>query len=312
MNECGMGIESLKLFLADNPIYEVYDYSQLDAFGLCNRKYSYRYVHYVDDPVGAGATYSSKVLHPLVGDFYSNPRNPPQIDQYWLNFAATNLVFTGSDQLIYTKQATIDMCNVLYVERNGDAELYNYVNHEQVYWKVLPDVPNAVWLAKPDVMLERRTDGKKVSVEVKQSKYTYNRNLLAFDQQVLSQAYVTNAKLQLKLFFQYDLNRAPRVSGTGRANALFTDSSHWVTIRLTASQSIPDAELLQEWLAETQVTVERIQRAKATNIWPKKAPTACHAYNKPCAMSDLCAVGSAREFALKHAEKVNPLEYLGL
>jgi len=313
--EHGIGIQSLRDFMRNNLNYEVYDFSSLELADQCLRKYRYKYVDNVDSTelASPSAEFSKQVIHPMVVDFFKMEvaafNRATQTSEYWRplfeNWAqVTYPTLTAKDQVAYTLDTARMASRSLWEQMSNEKATHKYLSHEQVYWRVLPDVANAIWVAKPDVMLTRDLDGAEISVEVKQSLYDFNAQLNNFDRQLLSQAWVTGAPAQLRIFIHLNLRPASR------------GSSHFVldAVDIYMSRNDFDTGLMQEWLDEIQFSVETIQRAKKSGTWPKRAPRACNDFNRPCIWltNGGCAMGPVRSFLIEGMNKINPLEYLGL
>jgi hypothetical protein len=313
--EHGIGVKSLQEFMQANPGHEIYDFSSLELADQCLRKYSYKYIDHVDSSelASPSAEFSKCIIHPMAVDFFRMETHDftsvTRTGEYWRPLfeawaRTTHANLTPKYQAAYTIDAAQIAARNLMDQVGTERLRYHYLSHEQVYWRVLPDLDNAIWVAKPDVMLTRDLDGAEISVEVKQSLYPFNAQLNNFDRQLLSQAWVTGVPAQLRLFMQFCVRPASRSSthfGLDGVDVYFSHNDF-------------DTGLMQEWLAETQFSVETIQRAKKSGIWTKRAPRACNDFNHQCIWlsNGGCAMGPVRSFLIEGMNKINPLEYLGL
>jgi len=305
MTNNGNGIDSLKAFLKDNPSYDIYDYSQIELADQCLRKYSFRYIHSMAFPEGIEAAFSSKIIHPMIGRIFQQTNALPQPTSKdwleWLNgysIAIRNQPITNKQKNIYT----IETAKVIY-ERISTRRYGNFVDidpkctkPEVLYWRVLPDIKNAVWIAKPDLIIEDPKINWRATVEAKVSTFAPNHELNPFDRQLLSQAWTTQLNLQVRLFNLI----------------LLSESNQIQQINCYIQNNIVDAGLLNEWLEEIQFAVMVIQQAKASNVFPKRSPRACMDFGKPCPMAEFCTIGPGRQLLMDTRPKANPFEYLGL
>ena len=322
----GAGKDSLTTFLKDNSDFRVYDYSQLRVWFQCHAKYNAVYRHHIPDPAGIAAAYSEHVTHPMTVAWFSERPAPPDApwDRMlllkipdWIK-AFKRAIHEGSttgrmrastaDLHLYSATTAEKLAYGLTRSFNTlPADVYELLDSEKIRWITLPDVPNAIWIAKPDAVLRRREDGAIGTVETKMSKYDFNSDMVSFDGQLLSQAYTTKAEFQFKLFFH------AWVVNSRVVKSLAKSGPPSVNVELHMNLKQVDTTLLSEWLDETQTVISHIQHADKTNVWPKNAPGACHDFNRPCLMIDICALGKGlRSFALENVEKANPLDYLGL
>jgi hypothetical protein len=175
---------------------------------------------------------------------------------------------------------------------------FDYIDHEVIYWRELPEVPKTIWVAKPDVVLSRPGDEGMVTVEIKQSSWDINMRALAFDRQVLSQLWTSGASSALRLFFYFEAP-PPR-------------STKPVKVTLSQETILPDRLLISEWLAERQQVIGSINRAIEAKVFVKRAPDACHEFKRTCPYIDLCPLGVGAQFVADAENKTNPLSYLGL
>lgn len=349
----GVGVESLKAYLADNPESHVYDFSQVQAWEQCGQKYAYKYIHNIPSVQGVNAAYSSHVMHPNVALFFELGS-----DNYWATvgrdikgkwwqdcYTKYRDVLESHDTILNDKEMTLftidSAITAMYQlnERAIDYDFrgyYRYINTETVYWRVLPNLKNAVWVSKPDVMLQRRSDDINVPVEIKLSTWNINSHALPFDRQLLSQAWTSDAGVNLRLFFWFERvysNKKPSLKSKAKAAPLnavdvvndllrpggirqvgsepeLTPSD--IRIHVYTHSQPPDRLLLDAWLVETEAVVADMQRARETEIYPKRAPRACHDFNHACEFIDMCPLGIGAKFLVDTMPKVNPLEYLGL
>ena len=308
MEARGVGSDSLKRFLADNPQYvgEVYDYSQLALWDQCHRKYSYRYIDEVSSKIDPSAIFSTYVMHPVIAALFQDA-----VADY------ANLIKAGWEQFVLALNKATPMTAkhqqcyapnpaytaLLQVEDKTFLlrDTHTFVNTETLYWRTLPNVPDAIWVSKPDVVLARKEDGKLVTVEIKTSMYDFTADLNPFDRQILSQAWTVEPIKQIKLFIQFCFDSKSKFGGT----IVYPENGPLKPMQ-------PDAILLSEWLAEVEFEVDAIKRAKQSGVWVKRSPSACRDFNRDCPMLDLCLVGASRKFLASGMEHDNPLEYLGL
>ena len=290
------GIASLRKFLRENPKYVVYDYSSVSKYEECHAKYNYVYNHWLRDSESVAALFSSMLIHPPLANWYLSggrrPWVPPEWQSGWDLFqAAVSSLPTTRRDALYT--LTVDQRLVIsYTELfRRDFETYKVLSTERVYWSVFPGAENALWVTKPDLLLER-ADKERITFDFKTSLYDFNAHLVDFDRQFLGQAYGTGAKHVCKAFM-----RIPTAYNEMLINR----------------EILPiDEELLNEWFVEMGQTIMEIQRARETGVWVKQAPAGCTAYNRMCVFIDLCKLGKTREGMIDIAEKRHPFTYLGL
>ena len=300
----GIGAESLKAFLKDNTDFRVYDFSSLELADQCLRKYKYRYIDHVEDKTGIEAAFSSCIIHPAIGASYERPYNEFQrviVDSKWWQpmwkaFQGSGVrAVTSKQERAYRLEVAQRIVRLFCDMFPSESELYKLQGTEVVYWRVLPGLKNAVWVAKPDLMLTRRVDDLSMSGEIKVSTWDFNRSLNVMDRQILSQAWTTGVKWQMKIFCQ-----------------IVMDRNEFSDVRISREVKQPEESLLAEWLDEVQFSVGVIQDAGASDIWPKRAPRSCHDFNRPCAFVDICPLGSAKDLILDNMPKSNPWSYLGI
>lgn len=301
MNDRGIGSKSLNEFLASNPDHRVYDYSSLELADQCLRKYKYKYVDGLEDKVGIEAEFSKHLIHPVIGlaytmtyeQFHDMRARSTFWSPHWKRFQESGARPVTMKQEMYKLELAQRLVNQFCGAYSGDFLMYELVAVEQLYWRILPALKNAVWVAKPDLMLRRRGDGHELTAEIKVSSWPFNSGLNAMDRQILSQAWATGVPLQMKIFLQIGLGREPEHQAQREIKP-------------------PDEQLLTEWLDEVQFSVGVLQDAYKSDIWPKRAPRSCTDFNKPCQYLDVCPLSSNRTIILDTMPKANPLEYLDL
>jgi len=303
----GSDFKSLQTFLKEHPTYRLYDYSQLEAWDTCARKYQYVYRLELAVPDSISATFSEKLVHPFVAKFYQTLNEKPDTswdspeayDDLWYAYQEyiSNLVsvepVSAKYAVVYTLDTLKSMIDVLKHQMKGDKGLLKWVNTESVYWRVLPGIENSVWLAKPDLVLAK-PDGKLVTVDIKMSLYDFHTNLSSFDRQFLSQAYAANSSYMMKLFFH-----------------IMQDTRNNIK-KITLNRSIiaPEPDLMNEWLDEVRTTIKAIQDNDNSQIWPKRSPRSCWDFNHPCAFIELCNLGSGRLYMIDDWQKRSSTAYL--
>lgn len=332
----GVGVESLKFYLRENPASKVYDFSQITAWEQCGQKYAYKYIDKIPDIQGVGAAYSSHVMHPSValcfqlsgGSFWE--RNDDSV-KWWLDcnknyhkaLEHSDIIPNDKEMQLFTIENARKALNELLAQCRDMSifHQYEYVNTETVYWRVMPGLKDAVWLSKPDVMLLRTNDRINAPVEVKVSAWNINMLPLAFDRQLLSQAWTSDAGINIRLFFWFEkvYKKAPQAAikshkkdMTATEALVQPEPANDVRVRLHISNTPPDRLLLEEWLVQVTSVVGEMQRARESEIYPKRAPRACHDFNHTCEFIDMCPLGVGAKYVTEGMPHVNPLEYLGL
>ena len=303
-SDSGVGIDTLKAFLKENPDFKVYDFSSVELADQCLRKYKYRYIDHVEDKTGIEAAFSNYIIHPALGASYEKPysefvkqcADAKWWQPLWKNFQNSGVrPVTSKQERAYRLEVAQRIIRVFSDSYPSEFELYKLIGVELVYWRVLPGLKNAVWVAKPDLMITRRVDDLPMSGEIKVSTWDFNRNLNVMDRQILSQAWATGVKWQMKIFCQ-----------------IVMDRNEFYEVRINREIKQPEDSLMAEWLDEIQFSVGVLQDAAASDIWPKRAPRSCHDFNKPCAFIDICPLGNAKDLILDNMPKSNPWKYLGL
>lgn len=302
----GVGRDDLKAYMKDHPGVRFLDFSQLTTFEMCGAKYNYIYGHSLPDPKHPSAIFSAEIVHPMLSDWYIKGgwgglgAHDALLTKCWKNFqtAIQGRKLTRNQQATYTK-GNAQMVISNYIQKyTPDLQLYKVVNSEEVYWGTLDGLKDFLWLSKPDLVLSR-VDNALVVVDFKSSQYAFNNKLIPFDRQFLGQAYLTNAKFIMKRHIQLE-------------HRITSEDAEEASINLVPTFLEVDSDLLTEWEAETVQSARDYLSAVEHNVWIKRAPTACNAFNQPCTFMDICTLGHTRDIMLKQAKKVNNMEYLGL
>lgn len=299
--ERGRGKESLAKFLDEHPGWIIVDHSQLEQWEQCKRKYEYIYRHGLDKGVNVAGEFSSLLVHHPLSKWYLNggrvaPTNQ-EWDTWWLEFNERigNTPLTNRQRGAYTLQVARQIYNQYTQTHNPDFRMYKIVSSEEIYWATVDGLVGAVWVSKPDLVLQE-PDQSLTNADFKQSIYDFNVDLIQFDNQFLGQAYVIGAKHMMKNFAQIILDRSYRPQ----------------EVRLNRSYEPVDADLMEEWIVELRHELQHLVDSVAKGIYRKSAPKACTDFNHACPFNDLCPLGRAREVVMDTRERVNPLEYLGL
>lgn len=301
MDDRGKGADSLKHFMSENSDHKLYDYSSLELADQCLRKYKYKYVDGVADQTGIEAEFSKNLIHPVIGlaytmsyeRFHDMRQNRRFWEPMWAKFQGSGVRAATSRQAVYTLDMAQRLVNAFCTAYPIESEEYSLEGIEQLYWRVLPGLKCAVWVAKPDLMLRRRGDQRQVAAEIKVSSWPFNRSLNIMDRQLLSQAWVSDSAINMKIFLQIVLEREK-------------------LINLEAQREVKptDPEMMAEWLDETQFSVGVLQDAQRSDIWPKRAPRSCMDFNKPCAYIHICPLGSSKRMVMAGFAKREPFDYL--
>lgn len=290
----GIGLPLLQQFLEERPEYRIYDYSSTTKFEECAARYRYVFEESLADLESRPALFSSCLIHPPLAFWYSHkgkPWNGRDWESAWALFTAKvgGIPATPRDAL-YTKDVAMQAVSAYTSRYTLDHSNYVFINTETVYWFVVPGVDNAVWVAKPDLVLARQ-DKELVTFDFKSSLYSFGMNLVDFDRQFLGQVYATGAKHMCKAFIQL-----PSAYNEG--------------LRITRDVLPVDKQLLDEWLQDAQRLIKEIQGARSSKVWIKRAPEACTKYNRMCTFVDLCKLGKLRDSMFTTWKKATPFGYL--
>lgn len=292
----GRGKESLVAFLAEHPGWRVIDYSQLNLWEACARKYEYEHVKRLQRLEYAPPLFSTLLIHAPLSQWYLTDGNYSPIASEWHDkwqefIGVVSAPLGPRQEGIYTLNNAV-ACFRAYCDRfRLDFTTYVVESSEEIYWRVLPGIDGVVWLAKPDLVLKRIADEAVVTNDFKFSAWDFQENLLEFDRQFLSQAYVTGAEFMMKNFIRAD----------NRGRVMINREFEPVAV-----------DQLEEWLLETCQNVRHMLNDIETGVYPKRAPGACYAYKRECEYKQLCTLGKSRGFAIDNLDTRNPLEYLGL
>jgi len=111
-----------------------------------------------------------------------------------------------------------------------------------------------------------------------------DKRLIPFDNQLLGYAIAHQANKMLMVVF-YLNPRAARISGRLKD-----------IVRLEESVR---TDLVDEWRIERRMEIDNRYRYSLLDVWPKRAPDACFAWNRVCQFYNFCQAGKARKFMLE-------------
>jgi hypothetical protein len=283
---------TFKEFFKDHPDFTPVSFSQIEKWEQCHRKWSYYYIDKLESAKSWASEFSSALIHPALAKWYLTGGTRLAVnewDELWENYI--NVVgqipsSSKADTEIYTLRNAIQHIGI-YVERyEPDFDMYDTVSSEEMFFKIVPDVDKFVYLSKPDVLLARKTDKKKVTLDFKHSKWDINAGLSPFDRQFLGQAWVTGAEFMMKTHMQ----------------TKYTVKNGFEHITNRSHEPVDDDQMT-EFVTELQLKCDQIASAKRRNTFPKHAPKACNDFHKPCEYIDLCRVGSSRKSMMEFLPK---------
>lgn len=282
---------TFKEFFAEHPDFTPVSFSQIEKWEQCHRKWAYYYLDKLESPKSWASEFSSALIHPVLSRWYVDNGKPTDID--WMKLWHDYISVIGqippsskADTQIYTLRTAQTHLGLYMDQYKLDFDMYDTVSSEEMFFKIIPGVSKFVYLSKPDVLLQRKTDKKKVTLDFKHSKWDINADLSSFDRQFLGQAWVTDAKFMMKTHMQTKYT-------------IKTDSEY-ITKR---SHEPVDDDQMKEFVEELQMKCDQIAMAKAKNVFPKHAPKACNDFRKPCEYIDLCRVGSGRQSMIEFLPK---------
>lgn len=288
----------------EHPDWIILDNSQNAEYGTCPERYNHKYNRGVHGANSAAAEFGKWMVHEPFEYWYSKGMNDAALpnDTQWGNWwneyqnAIAGHVLKPNEQTAYqpnhAKQALLS-----YVSQYAaDEGMYKVLHTESVFWSTLPGVDGVVWLSKPDLVLELIASGSFMTVDLKSSTWGNGENLIPFDRQFVGQAYATGSQEMMKIFIRFEVT-----SGRG------------VRINTSRQRVKLEEETLHEWVRDTIHDAKAILESHHTGVWPKRAPRACHEFNRLCEMYALCEAGRSEANKMyRHMMRVNPLEYLGL
>ncbi len=294
----GQGKESLQAFIAEHPDWLVVDNSQMSQWEQCARKYEYIYRESLPDQRGTTAEFSSTLVHVPLNEWYKSERIPNDTDwqYFWNEFQSRTMGVSrlGRYDASFNLNVAQGIFNRYTNRWQTDLEMYDFVSGEELYWRALPN-STIVWLSKPDMIL-RQKDGVLANVDFKVSAYDINEALIEFDRQFLGQSYAVGTGTMIKKHIRVQ----------------FTSGGGVRDYHLNQTVTSVDHDLMDEWVEETTQVGKHMQSDILAGVFPKRAPRACHDFNRQCAFMEMCQVSKTRKMLIEVAEKVNNREYLGM
>ena len=300
----GRGLESLVQFMNDHPSWIILDNSQNSDYGTCPEKFNYVYNTGVAGISSTAAEFGKWMVHEPFEWWYthgmdrSNQISEQQWNEWWNAFANTiRGPAKPSDGVAYTLANAKTALHSYITTYHSDQGMYKVLRSEKVFWSTLPNLEGVVWLSKPDLVFETIASGQFMTVDIKSSIWDTNERLVPFDRQFVGQAYATGSTEMMKIFVHFELGG----SGSNRRCNVITSRQR---IKL-------DSNVLESWIKDTEHDAKAVLESYRTDVWPKRAPIACHQFNRLCEMYTLCE-NNGDEMVLKGMHRANPLAYLGL
>lgn len=250
--------------------------TQLETFESCPRRYQYVYRHTLTKSVGVPALWSRELLHPSLAELYATGQGPdwPALWDRYCDTYGLEVVGDGFYTLNMAKA-----CFVAYVEQfyRADDATYAFLRPETLYFLPLEGDPEVLYLSKPDVVFVDRQTGRQIPVDFKASKRPSPMLVSALNRQFLGQALACQADRMLVNVFTL------AVTNGGKPKPSVVRHELAVT-----------KDLADEWVAETRQDALAIVQCDTSDVWPKRAPTACLSYGERCPYVTLCEAGALR------------------
>lgn len=292
-------------FMNEHPDWIILDNSQNAEYGACPERYNHRYNRGVHGTNSAAAEFGKWMVHEPFEHWYSHGMNdaamPSDVSwsNWWYGYQAgiTGQLLKPNENLAY-QPANAKQALLLYVQQYAaDEGMYKVLHTESVFWATLPDLEGVVWLSKPDLVLELIASGGFMTVDIKSSVWANGENLIPFDRQFVGQAYATGSSEMMKIFIRFEVQSGQR----------------GVRVHVSRQRVKLEEETLHEWVRDTIHDAKTIMESHRSGVWPKRAPRACHEFNRLCEMYSLCENGRKQaDKTYHHMLRSNPLEYLGL
>src|SRR3990167_5709059 len=286
LKDFGLGANSLRCYMVDNPGCFIIDMSQLNTFERCPELYNNVYNKGLQELKGPGALFSSLVIHPLLSRWYlaggTRPLTPLMIKKAWMSFNnKCSLLNLRQNQTYAYSFSTVTKLLATYVTQYSlDFDMYKVASSEDFYWKVMTNIDflggKVIFISKPDLVLMRLGDGAITTLDWKTSMYNTQPTLLPFDRQFLGQAWVTDAKFMLKAF-------------------MLLPASAGVYPTLIREFAEVDKDLMLEFEKELYISIQQLLLSKQLEVWPKRAPNSCYPFpGITCSFIDLCPLGKMK------------------
>mgnify|MGYP001562298737 CR=1 FL=1 len=295
----GIGVKSLQRFLDEhaNPPWLVLDFTGMQLYDTCNRKYQYIREMKLPERKSVPMLYSSMIIHPILARWYTENGQFAPSEAIWRRMWTSyikavnepNVILGNSN--IYSRIMAQNIFKQYIGQFALDIDTYKITAIETVYWKELPGVERTIFASKPDLVLTRLGDNALITADFKHSVWDSGEDIIPFDRQFLGQSWAAGSAYMMKNFIL--------VTRDGR-----------IGISRTFKPAATDGDLIVEWLAETVATAQHVIESREREMWRKNAPKACNDFNRKCEFFDLCELGQLRHKVIENLPKVDPLKYL--